>query len=136
MKSAARFAMLVAVVGVLSSVAIPRAGASCAVQPSLQQSIEHAPVVFVGTVVATSNGGRTAQVRVGSVWAGPKLPKQVEVQGSPAADTGTATSVDRRFSKGTKYLFVPIGNRPRAPFSDNACSATTAFTREIARLAP
>jgi hypothetical protein len=89
-------------------------------------------VVFVGTVTSTSYAGRKATVLVETIWYGPDLPAQVEVIGSPALNA--ATSVDRSFQQGARYLFVPTNNQ--SPFQDNACSATQPYTPEIAAYKP
>ena len=80
-----------------------------------------APMVFVGTVVSTGYEGRWARVRVEDVWRGPALPAEVELLGSPVALTPvptsppgmpalmTASTSDRHYSVGERYLFVPSG---------------------------
>src|SRR5579859_291333 len=80
--------------------------ASCAGPASLPDQIEAAALVFVGTVVYTSDDSRIAYVRVESIWKGPRLAQNVKVFGSPVAGANTATSVDRRYQAGTRYLFV------------------------------
>lgn len=112
------------------------AQASCArlTSPSLQEHVAAAPLVFVGTVVSTSDGDRVARVRVESIWKGPDLPAYVDVHGSPASGWGAATSVDRRFRAGERDLFVLFSDRP--PYQDNNCSATQPYTAELGALAP
>ena len=110
------------------------AQASCAQMPSLQDAVATAPLVFVGTVVSTSDGDRVARVSVESIWKGPDLPAYVDVHGSPAAGGGTATSVDRRFRVGERDLFVLFSDRP--PYQDNSCSATQPYTAGLDALAP
>jgi len=78
--------------------------ASCAGPASLPDQIQAAALVFVGTVVYTSDDSRIAYVRVESIWKGPRLAQNVKVFGSPVAGANTATSVDRRYQAGTRYL--------------------------------
>ena len=110
------------------------AQASCAQMPSLQEAVATAPLVFVGTVVSTSDGDRVARVSVESIWKGPDLPAYVDVHGSPSSGSGTATSVDRRFRAGERDLFVLFSDLP--PYQDNSCSATRPYTTELGALAP
>lgn len=104
------------------------AGASCAVQLALTESLAASSVVFTGTVVAVSGGDRVATVLVDEVWKGGPLSEQVEVRGGPG-DPQSITSVDRSFARGDKYLFVPINDAP--PFQDNACTATREYSPEL-----
>ena len=114
--------------------ATPVARASCAGPPTEPAvAIAAAPVAFVGTVEATSNGNRVALVRVESVWRGPNLPTKVIVKGTPD-EAAAATSVDRIFGPGTRYLFLPINFA--SPFEDNSCTATQVYSSAIANLAP
>jgi hypothetical protein len=110
------------------------AQASCAGPPVLSAQLEAATVAFVGTVVATTDGGRQARVRVESIWKGPSLPLYVDVYGSPASGTNAATSVDRTYQVGQKYLFVPVDDQ--RPFQDNDCTATQPYTTSVAGYAP
>ncbi len=99
-----------------------------------------APVVFVGTVVSTTHGGRLAVVDVESTWRGPDLPPRVEVRGSSViltpmpAGMGAATSVDRHFQAGGRYLFAPAGRQP--PFQDGSCSLTRVYAPDLDALRP
>jgi hypothetical protein len=120
--------------GTVAMVASP-AEASCAVEPSLREAVAAARVVFVGTVVSTSNEKREARVRVDSVWRGPALTRLVTVSGSSVTGPGTFTSVDRQYQIGQRYLFVPFGQSGQK-FEDNNCSATVAYSAVVARLAP
>jgi hypothetical protein len=121
--------------GVIAS-ASGTAGASCFVRDQLKHVLANAPVAFVGTVTATANDNRTARVHVESVWNGPRLPRVVEVQGSPATRTDVFTSVDRRFRVHQRYLFVPLEAQSARTFSDNACSSTIEYSAAIGRYAP
>lgn len=110
------------------------AGASCAaLGTSLAEAVGESPVVFVATVVSTSNGDREAVMNIVSVWRGSDLPAQVRVIGTP--ETGAAaTSVDRKYAVGHTYLVLPVNQS--SPFQDNACTQTQEYTSDMANLAP
>ena len=94
--------------------------ASCAQLPSVEAGLKLADAVFVGTVTSVANGDRWATVRVDEVWKGPDQPAQVVVLGGPGGNV--ASSVDRTYVVGTRYLFaagISDGN-----LVDNSCSAT------------
>jgi hypothetical protein len=99
---------------------------------ALRQGIQEADSVFVGTVASLSNNDRWASVAVEEVWKGPDLAPVVEVRGGP--DGNAASSVDRAFTVKTSYLFVVLISD--GVLSDNACSATTEFTRDLIALRP
>ena len=101
--------------------------------PDLGAQLAAAPVVFVGTVISTKNNDRVAAVRVESVWKGSGIHSVVTVVGTPDQQSA-ATSVDRTFTAGGRYLFVP--SSPGSPFSDSNCSATRLYTRELDTLRP
>jgi hypothetical protein len=101
---------------------------------SLRDQIASAPLVFVGTVVSTSDGDRVARVKVESIWKGPDLPAYVDIHGSPVSGQNAASSVDRHYRSGEQDLFVLFSDIP--PFQDNSCSATQVYTAEIAALVP
>jgi len=117
------------------SVAIASAvSASCAAPPvGVDQALQQAPVIFVGRVVATSNGDREAIINVVSQWRGRPLPAQVTVVGTPD-QAAAATSVDRRYTTGLVYLVVPVNTS--SPFSDNACTMTREYTPDLVQYAP
>jgi len=110
------------------------AAASCVMPRPLPESVATAPLVFVGTVVSTSDGDRVAHVKIESIWKGPHLPTYIDVHGSPVSGFGTASSVDRRYRAGERDLFVLFSDRP--PYQDNSCSATQPYTAQVAALAP
>jgi hypothetical protein len=110
------------------------AQASCAMLPSLQEQISTAPLVFVGTVVSTSDDDRVAHVRVESIWKGPTLSAYVDVHGSPVSGFNVHSSIDRTYRAGERDIFVLFSDR--APYQDNSCSATHLYTAEIAAFAP
>jgi hypothetical protein len=129
-------AWLAAAAAVYEFLVIGTAGAqaSCAVSLSLQEQIATAPLVFVGTVVSTSDEDRVAHVRVESIWKGPTLSAYVDVHGSPVSELNVHSSVDRMYRAGERDLFVLFSDS--APYQDNSCSATQPYTAEIAALAP
>jgi hypothetical protein len=119
------------------------AKASCAPAPPLQSSIAEADIVFVGTVVALDHDGRTATFRVEDVWKG-KVGETVVVHGGPgiaaiesaaARGEGVASSGDRSYSMGTRYLVLPFG-RSGDVLGDNICSNTQPYADELASLRP
>lgn len=110
------------------------AAASCAVSPQqTPSSFATAPVVFVGTVVATSNGDREATVRVESIWRGTEMLTYVRISGTPEPGA-QATSIDRTYQLGMRYLFVPENSS--SPFQDDNCTATQLYTTALASQAP
>ena len=88
--------------------------------------------MFVGTVVDFGGDARQAVVEVESVWKGEGVATLVSVDGG--FDPNAATSVDRFYEPGMRYLFVPIS--AEVPFMDNACTSTQPMTDEIAALQP
>lgn len=108
------------------------AAASCVMPPSIEEAVQNADLVFVGTVTGRANDGRWATVAVAEVWIGPDLPPIVEVRGGP--DPGTFSSVDRAFVARTTYLFLP--SISDGAIHDSSCSSTTEWTADLARLRP
>ena len=108
--------------------------ASCVGLRPLPQEIQSAAVVFVGTVVYTSDGHRQAHVKVESIWKGAPLAAYVDVDGSPVSGPFTASDVDRHYQAGERYLFVLYS--ASQPFQDNSCSATQQFTSALTTYAP
>jgi len=97
------------------------ASASCLLPPPGGDPWADAEVVFIGTVTAVANGDRWATVRVEEVWRGPDQPAEVIVRGGP--ESNTATSVDRTYNVGIRYIFaLSIAD---GALSDSACSGTT-----------
>ncbi|MHB8509926.1 MAG: hypothetical protein ACYDGR_14985 [Candidatus Dormibacteria bacterium] len=111
------------------------AAASCAGPPvGLQAALATAPLVFVGTVIGTSDQDRTATVHVDEVWTGQHLPPEVILRGTP--DVGAAaTSVDRHYQSGHQYLFVPA-SAAGPPYDDNSCTMTREFAQALALYRP
>ena len=95
--------------------------------------LDGAAAVFVGTVVGTSSSDRVARVKVETVWRGEGIPTYVTVSGTPAA-TSAATSVDRTFQVGHRYLFAPYSGP--SPFQDNSCSPTQEYSSSLGAQQP
>ena len=93
--------------------------------------MRNADSVFVGTVTRLSNSDRWATVAVEEVWAGPDLAPAVEVRGG---EGNAASSVDRRFTVATRYLFVV--SIASGALQDNACSPTIEWQPDLAKLRP
>lgn len=125
--------VLVALLLVLASApATTPALASCAPPRPIEESLLLADAVVVGTVTDLENGGRWAVVQVEERWRAPgSLPDTIEVRGGP--EPGAASSVDRVFT-GERYLFFLTGGP--GYFVDNACSATTIWTDDLAAFRP
>jgi hypothetical protein len=142
--SSFRGALVVAFLVAAASVATSRpAAASCPSTECAATSIANAEVAFVGTVLSTASRDRVARVRVEEVWKGRALPEQVEVRGTSSQGQGSpATSGDRSFRLGVRYLFVPHGGSasPAANglpiFTDGACTATQEYHPNLDRLRP
>ena len=86
--------------------------ASCATD-----SPDPSPHAFVGTVIATSEGGRVAEVVTDDG-------ASVTVEGTDDTSwsSNSYSSADRRYALGGRYEFHPLNDA--SPYSDNACSAT------------
>lgn len=127
--------------------------ADCMMPPAVEEAAKTAEIVFLGTVVETTNRNSWAHVTVEEVWRGPDLPASVIVKGGPGGNA--ATSVDRTFEPGVRYLFFPYvgvepgreepgGEQPLpglpgnldAGLADNSCSSTTPWTDDMAALRP
>lgn len=108
------------------------ASASCVFAPTAA-AVAQADIVFVGTVTATAQGELWATVRVEEVWRGPDLPAVLQVHGGQGGNI--ATSVDRAFEVGVKYLFAP-GQLENGVAIDNACSPTREWDAGLAALRP
>jgi YHS domain-containing protein len=107
--------------------------ASCAVTPQLATAISDAPAVFVGKVTSVDHAGRVADVHVDDVWKG-RVAATVQVVGTPDLNAG-ATSVDRYYDVGQKYLFIPFSGSGNG-FQDNNCSLTQPYSAALAGFRP
>jgi hypothetical protein len=104
---------------------------------SLSDQLNAAHVVFVGTVITTSDSNRSARVRVESIWKGPTLPAYVDVHGeTPGCGWGCASEGDHTYRSGQRYLFVPLNGQP--PFQDyGECGTLTQpYSASLAANAP
>ncbi|MGI8607395.1 MAG: hypothetical protein ACR2L0_09660 [Gaiellaceae bacterium] len=129
---------------ILASLALSQpAAASCMRPPPLDKALAAVPVVFVGTVVDTQHDGRTATFDVEEIWKG-SVGARVVVNGGPsvaemenaeAQGQVAATSVDRAYETGVRYLVVPFGASGNV-LTDNACSSTQPYTAKLASHAP
>jgi hypothetical protein len=124
---------LVAAACLLSTLATAGpAAASCVVWGTEEEMLRDAEVAFVGSVQAVANAGRWATVAVEEIWIGPALAPIVEVRGG--AGPGQASSVDRSYTAGTRYLIV--ASIQDGALTDNACSLTAPWAPDLARLRP
>jgi hypothetical protein len=89
-------------------------------------------VIFVGTVFKLENDNRWAVVLVNERWQGAEgIPDTVTVHGGP--EQGSSTVNDRAYSS-SRYLFDV---RNLGPYmEDDACSATTPWSEDLARYRP
>lgn len=107
--------------------------ADCRAPEPIGRAVANADVVFVGTVVETANRGTWATVRVDEIWRGKDQPSTVLVKGGPPGNA--ATSVDRAYEVGVKYVFFPYSDADGS-LADNSCTNTTQWTAELAALRP
>ena len=103
--------------------------ASC-VYIEMPEWFAEAPVVFTGVVTGTSDDGRVAEVEVLSVYKG-QVSVNVTVEGDQIIDPGSGLPLDRSFSEGTTYMFVPSSTA--SPFRDHPCSPTEPLYPELER---
>lgn len=106
---------------------------SCGVAPGVAEGIAGADVVFVGTVQGLGDSDRTATFSVEEQWRGDPLPAIVQVHGGPG-DLNSATSVDRSYEAGVRYLVAAYIVEGR--LTDNACSVTQPWSDELAAFRP
>jgi hypothetical protein len=108
--------------------------ASCAATPQGATAIRDAPLAFIGTVTSVDNAGRVANVHVEDVWKGKGVATDVQVVGSPELGAA-ATSVDRTYTVGQKYLFVPFSGSGKR-FEDDNCTLTQPYSAGLAAFRP
>jgi hypothetical protein len=123
---------LLAVGGLLASPGT--ALADCMPPPPVEVAVETAEIVFVGTVTETAQGNRWANVQVEEIWRGPELEATVVVKGGPEGNM--ATSVDRHFEAGVKYLFFSYIDAEQGGLADNSCTNTQPWAEEMTKLRP
>lgn len=129
-----RLSIAFAAVGSLLVAFVPApALASCAMPPAIVEALSKADIVFVGTVAATAERNLWATVTVEEVWKGPDLPAVFQVRGGQGGNG--ASSVDREFTKGVKYLFVP-SSLENGFAADNSCSSTRPWEEALIALRP
>lgn len=112
--------------------------ASCVEPPPTGRAVKEADIVFVGTVTETTNQDRWALVAVEEIWKGEDLEPVVEIKGGPADPPGemmAASSNERTFKEGERYLFFPYRTR-FGTLRDSSCSNTTRFTADLERFRP
>ncbi len=132
-----------AIVTVLSLMAAGAAGASCRRPPVMEESAARADLVFVGTPVELTHGGRWASVAVEDIWKGEPDGDRVEVRAGPQSGF---SSVDRTYVLGTRYLVFamapPVDPRLLASYgegvkwTDNECSFTQPYSSSLAESRP
>ncbi|MGI8791870.1 MAG: hypothetical protein ACR2H3_01610 [Acidimicrobiales bacterium] len=117
------------------------AGASCAAPLDVPDAIVQSDVVIVGTVTATRSRDRIATVNVEEVWKG-DVGNAFQVAGGPAKDNA-ATSVDRTYAVGTRYLIFAIepgAHSSRGTFGaryeDGNCSTTQTWSESLSAFRP
>lgn len=126
-------AQLAVLGGLAAALTVPRGvAASCIAPPPLPQAIEQAEVVFVGTVVDLTNNDRTAAFKVDAIWKG-EVDAVVTVVGG-AVGPNVASSVDRTYVLGTRYLVFP--HPANGQLTDSSCSLTQPYTDDLAAFRP
>ncbi|HEY8239393.1 MAG TPA: hypothetical protein VIF63_08145 [Candidatus Limnocylindrales bacterium] len=119
--------------------------ADCMMPPPIEEAVKSAEIVFLGTVTNTANRDSWATVEIEEVWVGPDMPAEVLIKGGPGGNA--ATSVDRSFQVGLKYLFFPYideggevrpGEVPELAggLADNSCTSTQQWSPELEALRP
>lgn len=136
--------MVFAAAGIWALGTAPVARADCSAPPPLKKALASAQIAFVGTVTGLEHDGRTATFRVEEVWKGGVVGETLVVNGGPALaelekaereGNMVATSVDRTYEAGVRYLVVPY-DASGAVLKDNACSSTQPYTSELDRFRP
>ena len=128
-----RFPAAATAVAWLALTAPSMALGSCAPPPGLAQHVGAGDVVFVGTAEALADNDRSATFTVEEQGLGVDLPATVQVEGG-TGDPTSATSVDRHYRLGARYLVSALLSDGR--LTDNACSGTREWSEELAALRP
>jgi hypothetical protein len=117
------------------------AAASCAPPLSLADAVATSDLVVVGTVNAARSNHRIVTVAVEDIWRG-DADAQIEVAGGPDS-LSRATSVDRTFVVGQRYLFFIFepglhggSGTFGARYEDNGCTDTRPYTSGLDQLRP
>lgn len=122
----------------IAAFSVTIAHASCAgYPPTIASQLAAEPVVFVGTVLYTSDADRSARVKVDSIWKGPVLAAFVDVHGeAPGSGPWSASEADHRYQAGARYLFGPLNSA--SPFEDyGECGTLTQpYTAALAAFQP
>ena len=129
---ARRTAVALALLGAVLAGFDAPAGASCLPTPSIEESIQAADLVFVGTVVELNNRNRLATFTLEEIWKGDPGRPRLDVRGGPPG--GAASSVDRTFEIDTRYLV--FASQGELHWEDNACSATRVYDESLDRYRP
>jgi hypothetical protein len=106
--------------------------ADCQMAPPIEEAVRTSELVFVGTVTALDNSGRSATVQVEEVWRGGEMPATVTIFGG--TDPEQAMEDDRTFEAGVRYVFVPFVIDGR--LVDNICTSTTRWVDDFAAFRP
>ena len=106
--------------------------ADCAAPATIPDAQRTRDIMFVGTVVGLENDNRWVKVLVEERWQNADgVPDTVDVRGGPEA--GISNLTDRAYTAG-RYLFDVTNLGPY--YEDTRCSATTAWTDDLARYRP
>lgn len=110
-------------------------------QLDVGDAIEQSDVVVVGTVTATRSRNRIATVKVEEVWKG-DVGNTFQVAGGPA-NGNAATSVDRTYAVGTRYLLFAMEPGAHssqgtfgARYEDSNCSTTQTWSESLSPFRP
>lgn len=127
-----RVVRVVVVAVAIGMIAGAPAAASCMVdERGLDEVLAEAEIVFVGTVTDVRHD-TTADFEVEESWKG-DVPARVTVLGGPD-EPGAATSVDRTWRPGARYLVVPRADA--GPLRDDQCSPTREWTDDLEEFRP
>jgi hypothetical protein len=110
------------------------AGASCMPPLGVADAIGRADIVVVGTVTSVRSADRIATVRLEERWKG-QIADTFEVFGGPEKDN-VATSVDRTYVVGLRYLLFVHEQAGPDRYKDNACSTTQRWSHGLTRYRP
>lgn len=127
-----RVVPVLAVAATIGVMAGSPAVADCMVDDRrIDEVLAEADIVFVGTVTDVRHD-TTADFEVEESWKG-DVPARVTVLGGPD-EPGVATSVDRSWRPGARYLVVPSAGG--GPLRDDQCSPTREWTDDLEEFRP